>query len=143
MSSTELITALDIVRQALKEAEDSLEAQFQALRTPRAEPLMELTARCAEKIDAVSLAERFALETLLQVTGSTARLDDLPSDIRPKVVAVLSDLRARAAIIARKQKRNARAADLLAQTVKGMSRSLGAEPERRGFGVAARYGSAR
>ena len=61
MSSTELIAVLETVRQALKEAEEAFEAQFQALRTARAEPLMEQTARCAEKLDAISLAERVAL----------------------------------------------------------------------------------
>jgi hypothetical protein len=143
MSSTELVAALDAVRQALKDAEEALEGQFQALRTAKAEPLMELTARCAEKLDAVSLAERVALETLALLTGSPPRIDALPPDLRPKVVAALTDLRARTAVIARKQKRNERAAELLTQTVQGLARSLGAEPERRGFGVAARYGSSR
>ncbi len=143
MSSTELVAALDAVRQALKDAEEALEGQFQALRTAKAEPLMELTARCAEKLDAVTLAERVALETFALLTGSPPRVDALPPDLRPKVVAALTDLRDRTAIIARKQKRNERAAELLTQTVQGLSRSLGAEPERRGFGVAARYGSGR
>ena len=143
MSSTELVSALDAVRQALNEAETALESQFQALRTAKAEPLMEMTALCAEKIDAISLAERFALETFALLTGGSPRVDALPPELRPKVVAALSDLRARTAIIDRKQKRNARAAELLTQTVQGMSRTLGVEPERRGFGVAARYGSGR
>jgi hypothetical protein len=142
MSSTELVVALDAVRQALNEAESALEGQFQALRTAKAEPLMELTALCAEKLDAVSLAERFALETFTLLTGGTPRIDALPPDLRPRVVAALSDLRARTAIIQRKQKRNERAAGLLTQTVQGMTRSLGVEPERRGFGVA-RYGVSR
>jgi hypothetical protein len=142
MSSTELVAALDAVRQALTEAESALEGQFQALRTAKAEPLMELTALCAEKLDAVSLAERFALETFTLFTGGTPRIDALPPELRPKVVAALSDLRARTAILQRKQKRNERAAELLTQTVQGMSRSLGSEPERRGFGVA-RYGVSR
>jgi hypothetical protein len=143
MSSTELIAALDAVRQALKDAEEALEGQFQALRTAKAEPLIDLTARCAEKLDAVTLAERIALETFALLTGSPPRVDALPPDLRPKVVAALTDLRARTAIISRKQKRNERAAELLTQTVQGLARSLGAEPERRGFGVAARYGSTR
>jgi hypothetical protein len=143
MSSNELVAALEAVRQALAEAETALEGQFQALRTAKAEPLMALTADCAEKIDAVSLAERFALETLTLLTGSPPRIDALPPELRPKVVSALSDLRARTAILTRKQQRNKRAAELLTQTVQGMSRSLGVEPERRGFGVQARYGSAR
>jgi hypothetical protein len=143
MSSTELIAALETVRQALKEAEEALEGQFQALRTARAEPLMEQTARCAEKLDAVSLAERVAMETLKLFAGTPPRLDALPADLRPKVVAALTDLRARAAVLMRKRKRNERAAELLAQTTQGLARSLGAEPERRGFGIAARYGSGR
>ena len=143
MSSTELIAALETVRQALKEAEEALEGQFQALRTARAEPLMEQTARCAEKLDAVSLAERVAMETLKLFAGTPPRLDALPADLRPKVVAALTDLRARAAVLMRKRKRNERAAELLAQTTQGLARSLGAVPERRGFGIAARYGSGR
>jgi len=143
MSSTELIAALETVRQALKEAEEALEGQFQALRTARAEPLMEQTARCAEKLDAVSLAERMAMETLQLFAGTPPRLDALPADLRPKVVAALTDLRARAEVLMRKRKRNERAAGLLAQTTQGLARSLGAEPERRGFGIAARYGSGR
>lgn len=143
MSSTELIAALETVRQALKEAEEALEGQFQALRTARAEPLMEQTARCAEKLDAVSLAERVAMETLKLFAGTPPRLDALPADLRPKVVAALTDLRARAEVLMRKRKRNERAAELLAQTTQGLARSLGAEPERRGFGIAARYGSGR
>jgi len=142
MSSTELVAALDAVRQALTDAETALEGQFQALRTAKAEPLMELTALCAEKLDAVGLAERFALETFALLSGGSPRVDALPSDLRPRVVAALSDLRARTAIIQRKQKRPERAAELLTQTVQGMTRSLGGEPERRGFGVA-RYGGSR
>jgi hypothetical protein len=143
MSSTELVAALEAVRQALKDAEDALEGQFQAMRTARAEPLVELTALCSEKIDAVGLAERTAIETFALLTGPPPRIDALPPELRPKVVAALTDLRARTAIIARKQKRNERAAELLTQTVQGMSRSLGVEPDRRGFGVAARYGRGR
>jgi hypothetical protein len=75
MSSTELVAALDAVRQALADAEAALEGQFQAMRTAKAEPLMELTAVCAEKIDAVGLAERFALETFALLTGGAPRVD--------------------------------------------------------------------
>lgn len=143
MSSTELIAALEAVRQALKEADEAFEGQFQALRTARAEPLVEQTARCAEKVDAVSLAERAALETFQLVAGTPPRLDALPADLRPKVVTALTDLRARTDVLMRKRMRNERAAELLAQTAGGLARSLGAEPERRGFGIAARYGSGR
>ena len=143
MSSTELIAVLETVRQALKEAEEAFEAQFQALRTARAEPLMEQTARCAEKLDAISLAERVALETFQLFAGTPPRLDTLPADLRPKVVTLLTDLRARTQVLMRKRKRNERAAELLVQTTQGLARSLGAEPERRGFGIAARYGSGR
>jgi hypothetical protein len=143
MSSTELMVALDAVRRALKEAEEALEGQFAALRTAKAEPLMEETARCAEKLDAVSLSERIALETLSLLAGSPPRLDALPAELRPKVVTALTDLRARTEALSRKRQRNRRAAELLALTTQGLARSLGAEPDRRGFGIAARYGSSR